>query len=219
MALLDLACLAASTTTNSTWLQMVRYGRAQTGRASLFNSAFAIFAALLIYADIISDANSCAVMHRMCTIPDVCKLNIATHSNRRCKLCRHSCHTFDIGSGNCFYDYLQIWWCARGDSNGENIVLRIAFKPTATISRNQKTVGRAGVDMELRARGRHDPCVVPRAVPMVEAMVALVLADHLLQHFAQCELLPRQDSISPDTSIAHQFKRKDSSLQEAAASH
>ena len=106
-----------------------------------------------------------------------------------------------------------------GISNGENIVLRIAFKPTATISRNQKTVGRAGVDMELRARGRHDPCVVPRAVPMVEAMVALVLADHLLQHFAQCELLPRQDSISPDTSIAHQFKRKDSSLQEAAASH
>lgn len=106
-----------------------------------------------------------------------------------------------------------------GISNGENIVLRIAFKPTATISRNQKTVGRAGVDMELRARGRHDPCVVPRAVPMVEAMVALVLADHLLQHFAQCELLPRQDSISPDTSIAHQFKRKDSSLQEATASH
>ncbi|DBA93033.1 hypothetical protein WJX79_000836 [Trebouxia sp. C0005] len=106
-----------------------------------------------------------------------------------------------------------------GISNGENIVLRVAFKPTATISRNQKTVSRAGVDMQLRARGRHDPCVVPRAVPMVEAMVALVLADHLLQHFAQCELLPRQDSISPDTSIAHQFKRKDSSLQEAAASH
>ena len=103
-----------------------------------------------------------------------------------------------------------------GISNGENIVLRVAFKPTATISRNQKTVGRAGVDMELRARGRHDPCVVPRAVPMVEAMVALVLADHLLQHFAQCELLPRQDSISPDTSIAHQFKR-DSALQEAAS--
>ena len=106
-----------------------------------------------------------------------------------------------------------------GISNGENIVLRLAFKPTATISRNQKTVGRAGVDMELRAKGRHDPCVVPRAVPMVEAMVALVLADHLLQHFAQCELLPRQDSISPDTSIAGQFKRDSSALQEAAASH
>ncbi|KAL3137896.1 hypothetical protein ABBQ38_005147 [Trebouxia sp. C0009 RCD-2024] len=104
-----------------------------------------------------------------------------------------------------------------GISNGENIVLRVAFKPTATISKNQKTVGRAGVDMELRARGRHDPCVVPRAVPMVEAMVALVLADHLLQHFAQCELLPRQDSISPDTSIAGQFKRDSSALQQAAS--
>ena len=103
-----------------------------------------------------------------------------------------------------------------GISNGENIVLKVAFKPTATISKNQKTVGRAGQDMELRARGRHDPCVVPRAVPMVEAMVALVIADHLLQHFAQCELLPRQDSISPDTRIAHQFKRSDSMLQEAA---
>ena len=120
--------------------------------------------------------------------------------------------------------YTYTYFCRSGGvqggiSNGENIVLRLAFKPTATISRNQKTVGRAGVDMELRAKGRHDPCVVPRAVPMVEAMVALVLADHLLQHFAQCELLPRQDSISPDTSIAGQFKRKTSALQEAAASH
>ena len=73
--------------------------------------------------------------------------------------------------------------------------------------------------MDLRAKGRHDPCVVPRAVPMVEAMVALVLADHLLQHFAQCELLPRQDSVSPDTSIPGQFKRDSSALQEAAATH
>lgn len=103
-----------------------------------------------------------------------------------------------------------------GISNGENILLRVAFKPTATISRNQKTVGRDGHDMELRARGRHDPCVVPRAVPMVEAMVALVLADHLLQHFAQCELLPRTGSVSPDTSIATQFRRNESQL---SASH
>lgn len=104
-----------------------------------------------------------------------------------------------------------------GISNGENILLRVAFKPTATISRNQKTVGRDGHDMELRARGRHDPCVVPRAVPMVEAMVALVLADHLLQHFAQCELLPRTGSVSPDTSIATQFRRNES--QSLQASH
>ena len=123
---------------------------------------------------------------------------------------------------NLTFEYMLCDLCRSGGvqggiSNGENIVLRIAFKPTATISRNQKTVGRAGVDMELRARGRHDPCVVPRAVPMVEAMVALVLADHLLQHFAQCELLPRQDSVSPDTSIASQFKRASSALQEAAS--
>jgi chorismate synthase len=69
---------------------------------------------------------------------------------------------------------------AGGISNGEHIVLRVAFKPTSTISREQKTVSRAGEDVALRAKGRHDPCVVPRAVPMVEAMVALVLADHLL---------------------------------------
>ena len=60
-------------------------------------------------------------------------------------------------------------------------MLRVAFKPTSTIARNQTTVSREGMDTELLARGRHDPCVVPRAVPMVEAMVALVLADHLLQ--------------------------------------
>ena len=64
---------------------------------------------------------------------------------------------------------------------GETITIRIAFEPTSTIGRKQKTVSREGVDVDLIARGRHDPCVVPRAVPMVEAMVALVLADHLLR--------------------------------------
>ena len=58
---------------------------------------------------------------------------------------------------------------------------KIAFKPTSTIARKQNTVSRAGESVELLARGRHDPCVVPRAVPMVEAMAALVLADQLLQ--------------------------------------
>ena len=129
-----------------------------------------------------------------------------------------------------------------GISNGEHIVIRVAFKPTATIAQRQATVSREvgskghstagggavphrhppqtvehskydcwaaacggtmvqhsakllpvcssappvqGKDIELLARGRHDPCVVPRAVPMVEAMVALVLADQLLQHYAQ----------------------------------
>ena len=77
-----------------------------------------------------------------------------------------------------------------GISNGESIVLRIAFKPTATISQSQKTVSREGEATELAARGRHDPCVLPRAVPMVEAMVCLVLADHLLRQRG-LDALPR----------------------------
>jgi chorismate synthase len=92
-----------------------------------------------------------------------------------------------------------------GISNGENIVMRIAFKPTSTISRPQRTVTREGEETELRARGRHDPCVVPRAVPMVESMAAMVLADQLLQHFAQCEIMPRTSSASPDATLAKQF--------------
>ena len=80
-----------------------------------------------------------------------------------------------------------------GISNGENIVLRVAFKPTATIGKSQKTVNQAGEETTLAAKGRHDPCVLPRAVPMVEAMVALVLCDHLLRHEAQCRTLPRPE--------------------------
>ncbi|KAH7622174.1 hypothetical protein Ndes2526B_g02997 [Nannochloris sp. 'desiccata'] len=95
-----------------------------------------------------------------------------------------------------------------GLSNGEDIVLRVAFKPTATIARKQQTVNRNGENIELLARGRHDPCVVPRAVPMVEAMVALVLADQLLQHYAQCELLPRAGALGPDQKANHQFDRQ-----------
>ena len=72
-----------------------------------------------------------------------------------------------------------------GISNGENIIFRIAFKPTATITREQKTVSVSGKETELAARGRHDPCVLPRAIPMVEAMAALVLADHALRQHAQ----------------------------------
>ena len=72
-----------------------------------------------------------------------------------------------------------------GISNGEEIVFRVAFKPTATIMRPQDTVDLSGAATELTGRGRHDPCVVPRAVPIVEAMAALVLADHWLRHAAQ----------------------------------
>ena len=75
-----------------------------------------------------------------------------------------------------------------GISNGETIVLRVAFKPTATIRKAQQTVTSSGEATVLEAKGRHDPCVLPRAVPMVEAMVALVLADHLLRQQAQCSL-------------------------------
>ncbi len=76
-----------------------------------------------------------------------------------------------------------------GISNGEDIVIRVAFKPTATIRQEQQTVTNEGQETILAARGRHDPCVLPRAVPMVEAMVALVLCDHLLRQHAQCRTL------------------------------
>lgn len=64
-----------------------------------------------------------------------------------------------------------------GITDGEPIFFRVAFKPPATIGRSQNTVDWEGRECELKARGRHDPCVVPRAVPVVEAMAALVLAD------------------------------------------
>lgn len=73
-----------------------------------------------------------------------------------------------------------------GISNGEDIVVRAAFKPTATILREQETVDEQGQATTIAARGRHDPCVLPRAVPIVEAMIALVLADHLLRQRGQC---------------------------------
>jgi chorismate synthase len=69
-----------------------------------------------------------------------------------------------------------------GISNGEPITLRIAFKPTATIMQPQETVDPAGDPATLAPRGRHDPCVLPRAVPIVDAMLAIVLVDHWLRH-------------------------------------
>src|SRR5438270_6442912 len=71
-----------------------------------------------------------------------------------------------------------------GISNGEDIYFRVAFKPTATIAREQDTITSSGKKTKLAARGRHDPCVLPRAVPMVEAMTALVLCDHALRQKA-----------------------------------
>jgi chorismate synthase len=79
-----------------------------------------------------------------------------------------------------------------GISNGERVVIRVAFKPTATILRPQETIDTDGNATIIQPRGRHDPCVLPRAVPIVEAMMALVLADHLLRHRAQCGEGPRE---------------------------
>jgi chorismate synthase len=62
-----------------------------------------------------------------------------------------------------------------------DIYFNVAFKPVATIIQDQQTVDNSGNDITLHGKGRHDPCVVPRAVPIVEAMAALVLADHLLR--------------------------------------
>lgn len=69
-----------------------------------------------------------------------------------------------------------------GITNGETILFRVAFKPTATVMHEQRTVTRGGEDTTIKGRGRHDPCVLPRAVPLVEAMAALVLIDHALRH-------------------------------------
>jgi chorismate synthase len=69
-----------------------------------------------------------------------------------------------------------------GISNGMDIVFRVAFKPVASIGKKQQTITREGKETELEIKGRHDPCVVPRAVPIVEAMTALVLVDHLLRN-------------------------------------
>ena len=67
-----------------------------------------------------------------------------------------------------------------GISNGEDIYFRVAFKPVATIMQDQESINEAGEPAMVSGKGRHDPCVVPRAVPIVEAMCALVLADYLL---------------------------------------
>ena len=68
-----------------------------------------------------------------------------------------------------------------GISNGEDIYFNVAFKPVATITKTQKSVNEKGKEINLEAKGRHDPCVLPRAVPIVESMAALVLVDHLLR--------------------------------------
>ncbi len=72
-----------------------------------------------------------------------------------------------------------------GISTGEDIYFRVAFKPVATIKKEQKTINKQSEEVTLQASGRHDPCVLPRAVPIVDAMSALVIMDHYLRHKAQ----------------------------------
>ena len=73
-----------------------------------------------------------------------------------------------------------------GISTGQDIVARFAVKPTSSILTPRRTVDIKGRDTEISTKGRHDPCVGIRATPVGEAMVAVVLADHLLRHKAQC---------------------------------
>ena len=72
-----------------------------------------------------------------------------------------------------------------GISTGQDIYFRVAFKPVASIALEQDTVTRSGKATKLNVQGRHDPCVLPRAVPIVDAMAALVIMDHYLRHKAQ----------------------------------
>ncbi|XP_068650677.1 chorismate synthase, chloroplastic-like [Aristolochia californica] len=82
-----------------------------------------------------------------------------------------------------------------GISNGETITMRIALKPTPTIAKKQRTVTRDRREIEFAVRGQHELCIGPRAVLVVEAMVALVLMDQLLLQYAQCELFPINQSL------------------------
>src|SRR5262249_15990209 len=84
-------------------------------------------------------------------------------------------HPFEMAGGKIRTATNNSGGVQGGISNGEDIYFRVAFKPPATIARRQKTVTSSKQDSELAARGRHDPCVLPRAVPIVEAMAALVL--------------------------------------------
>lgn len=80
-----------------------------------------------------------------------------------------------------------------GITNGENIEFSIAFKPPATISLDQETVNLRGEDVTLQAKGRHDPCVVPRAIPIVEAMASIVILDLLMAQLARRNLIESQN--------------------------
>ncbi len=93
--------------------------------------------------------------------------------------------TFHMENGQFVTDTNYSGGIQGGISNGMQVTARIAFKPTATIARPQQTVTSQGEPFVLKAKGRHDPCVLPRAVPIVEAMAALSLADLAMQQAAR----------------------------------
>src|SRR5882724_4926988 len=93
---------------------------------------------------------------------------------------------FRAKSGKVFTTTNRSGGIQGGISNGETIFFRTAFKPVATVMHEQDTVDTDLKNTTLKGRGRHDPCVLPRAVPMVEAMTALVLVDHAFRQKAQC---------------------------------
>jgi chorismate synthase len=99
---------------------------------------------------------------------------------------QHNDIFYNAGSGNIRTRTNRSGGVQGGITNGENVFVRVAFKPTATILREQETVDVQGNDTTIKPRGRHDPCVLPRAVPIVEAMMALVLVDHALRQRGQC---------------------------------
>ncbi|CAO3669379.1 unnamed protein product [Rhizopus stolonifer] len=96
-----------------------------------------------------------------------------------------------------------------GISNGENIYFRVAFKPAATISQDQTTANYDGVTGILAAKGRHDPCVVSRAVPIVESMAAIVIMDAALQQEARQASLARLPKIDIHHALLGQPPKKD----------
>ncbi|KAG2542020.1 hypothetical protein PVAP13_9NG672300 [Panicum virgatum] len=90
-----------------------------------------------------------------------------------------------------------------GISNGEIIHFKVSFKPTPSIGMKQNTVSREHQNVEFLARGLHDPCVAPRAVPVVESMAALVLMDQLMAHIAQCEMFPLNIALQEPVGVKY----------------
>ncbi len=90
-----------------------------------------------------------------------------------------------------------------GITNGENIVFSVAFKPPATILMDQETINLKGEDVTLKAKGRHDPCVVPRAVPIVEAMASLCLVDLLYSQISKKNILLSDIQINHEILLNH----------------